>query len=107
MAMRITANRGTALNIAFLARPTVYQTGDEALAESKSLTIRSASAASSNETTMPARPLAAFLAQLIARAQDLPVSRERRRADPAEGASIYRAMSGLGSPDKSKNIRLV
>jgi hypothetical protein len=55
---------------------------------------------------MPARPLAAFLAQLIARAQDLPVSRERRRADLTEGASVYRA-AALGRAHESKTIRVI
>jgi hypothetical protein len=55
---------------------------------------------------MPARPLAAFLAQLIAKAQDLPASRERRRVDPAEGARAYRA-TGLARSKESKTVRVI
>jgi hypothetical protein len=107
MGMRITANSGTAFNTAFLARRPVYQEADEAPSGSTSLTVRPVTETSSPEAAMPARPLAAFLAQLIAKAQDLPVSRERRRADPAEGASVYRAVASLGRPDQSKNIRVI
>jgi hypothetical protein len=105
--MRLTANSGTALDPALLARRPACQKADETPSGSTSLIVRPVAAVSSPETAMPARPLAAFLAQLIAKAQDLPVSRERRRADPAEGASVYRAAAGLGRPDKSKNIRVI
>ena len=105
--MRVTANSGTALNTAFLARRSVYQKADEAPDGSTSLTVRPVTAASSAKAATTARPLAAFLAQLIAKAQDLPASREWRRADPAEGARIYRAAAGLGRLNESKNIRVV
>lgn len=105
--MRVTANSGTALNTAFLARRPIDQKADEAPSGSKSLTIRPVTAVSSPAAAMPARPLAAFLAQLIAKAQDLPVSRERRRADPAEGARIYRAAADLGRTSERKNLRVI
>jgi hypothetical protein len=105
--MRVTANSETALNTAFLARRSIYQKADEAPSGGTSLTVRPVTAASSPEAATTARPLAAFLAQLIAKAQDLPVSRERRRADPAEGARVYRAAAGLGRPNESKNVRVV
>lgn len=38
---------------------------------------------------------APFLAQLIATKQQLPQTRERRRAEPAEAVSAYRAMAKL------------
>jgi hypothetical protein len=107
MAMRITANSRTAFDTAFRARRSVYQKADTAPSAGSSLTVRPVTATSSPEAATSARPLAAFLAQLIAKAQDLPVSRERRRADPAEGASVYRAVAGLGRPDQSKNIRVI
>ena len=105
--MRVTANSGTALNTAFLARRPIEQKADAAPSASKSLTVRPVSAVPSPRAAMPARPLAAFLAQLIAKAQDLPASRERRRADPAEGARVYRAVAGLGRPNESKNLRVI
>lgn len=105
--MRVTANSGTALNTAFLARRPIDQKADEASSGSKSLIVRPVTAVPLPEAAMPARPLAAFLAQLIAKAQDMPVSRERRRADPAEGARVYRAVAGLGRQNESKNVRLV
>jgi hypothetical protein len=39
------------------------------------------------------RPLAAFLAQLIATAQRAPQTRQRRRAEPSEASAIYAAVS--------------
>ncbi len=105
--MRITANSGTALDTAFLARRPVYQKADAAPAQSTSLTVRPVTAVPSSDVTMPARPLAALLAQLIAKAQDLPVSRERRRADLAEGARVYQAASGLGRPNEHKYVRVI
>jgi len=41
------------------------------------------------------RPLAALLAQLMANAQNFPTTRARRRADPGEGAKLYRAVASL------------
>jgi hypothetical protein len=35
------------------------------------------------------------------------VSRERRRADPAEGARVYRAAADLGRPNESKYVRII
>ena len=48
-----------------------------------------------------------LLAQLIAKAQDLPVSRERRRVDPAEGARVYRAAAGLHRPNENQYVRVI
>jgi hypothetical protein len=39
------------------------------------------------------RPSAAFLAQLIATAQQAPQTRERRRADPGEVNAVYTAVA--------------
>jgi len=105
--MRVTANSGTGLNTAFLARRPFNQPAEAAPSGGKSLIVRPVPPASSPEAAMPARPLAAFLAQLIAKAQDLPASRERRRADPAEGARLYRTVAGLGRPNESKNRRVI
>ncbi len=104
--MRVTANSGTGLSADFLARQPFDQQAEAAPSGSKSLIVP-VPAASSPEAAMPARPLAAFLAQLIAKAQDLPASRERRRADPAEGARLYRAVAGLARPNEGKNQRVV
>jgi hypothetical protein len=105
--MRIKANSGTAPSTAFPPRRSVYQKADAAPAQSTSLTVRPVTAVPSAEATMPARPLAALLAQLIAKAQDLPVSRERRRAHPAEGARVYRAAAGLVRPHENKYVRVI
>jgi len=43
------------------------------------------------------RPVAAFLAQLIATRQLAPQTRARRRADPAEALVAYRAASDLSA----------
>jgi hypothetical protein len=105
--MRVTANSGTGLSTAFLARRPFSQQAEAAPSASKNLIVRPVSPASSPEAAMPARPLAAFLAQLIAKAQDLPASRERRRADAAEGARLYRTVAGLGRPNEGKNLRVI
>ena len=105
--MRVTANSGTGLSADFLARQPFDQQAEAAPSGSKSLIVRPVPTASSPEAAMPARPLAAFLAQLIAKAQDLPASRERRRADPAEGARLYRAVAGLARSNEGKNLRVI
>jgi hypothetical protein len=105
--MRIKANSGTAPSTTFLAGRPVYQKANEAPVQSTSLTVRPVTPVSSAQDTMSARPLAALLAQLIAKAQDLPVSRERRRADPAEGARVYRAAADLGRPNEHQYVRVI
>ncbi len=105
--MRVTAHSGTSLNTAFPERRRIYQKADETPSASKNLIVRPVTAASSSEAAMPARPLAAFLAQLIAKAQDLPATRVRRRADPADAASVYRAVAGLARSKESKKFRAV
>ena len=104
--MRITANNGTTLNTAYFARRFVYQKADQSAPAGRNLTVRPA-AASSSAIDGHERPLAAFLAQLIAKAQDMPVSRERRRADPVESANAYRAAAGLGRTSNKKSLRVV
>ena len=53
------------------------------------------------------RPVSALIAQLIAGAEDMPLARARRRADPAIGAESYRAVAGLGPALPHKKSRLV
>jgi hypothetical protein len=49
------------------------------------------------------RTLATFVTQLIAKSQDAPHLRERRRADPAEAADAYRKMMNIGGvPNRYK-----
>ena len=49
------------------------------------------------------RTLATFVTQLIAKAQDAPHLRERRRAEPAEAMNAYEKMLNLrGVPDRYK-----
>jgi hypothetical protein len=105
--MRVTAQSGTSLNTAFPERRRIYQKADETPSASKNLIVRPVTAVSSPEAAMPARPLAAFLAQLIAKAQDLPATRVRRRADPVDAARVYRAVAGLARSKESKKLRLV
>jgi hypothetical protein len=105
--MRVTGNSGTPLHTAFPERRRIYQKADETPSASKNLIVRPVTAVSPPEAAMPARPLAAFLAQLIAKAQDLPSTRVRRRADPADAASVYRAIAGLAGSKESKKIRVL
>lgn len=49
------------------------------------------------------RTLAAFVAQLIAKEQDAPHTRQRNRAEPAEAAQTYRKILNLsGVPNRYK-----
>jgi hypothetical protein len=49
--------------------------------------------------------LAAFVTQLIAKSQDAPHLRERRRADPAEAVSAYGKMLNLSGVPKRHKAR--
>jgi hypothetical protein len=60
----------------------------------------------SAQWTPAARPLSALVAQLVAGAENLPVARARRRADPAESAAIYRAVASL-APEAATTPRCV
>ena len=53
------------------------------------------------------RPAAAVLAQLMASAQNFPATRARRRADPGEGAKLYRAVASLDSAPRPHTRRVV
>jgi hypothetical protein len=48
-----------------------------------------ASAADAGRPPVPRRPLAGFLAQLIATAQQAPQTRQRRRGEPDDAAALY------------------
>ena len=62
-------------------------------AESRALVAVTPVAASSEPRT--SHRLAAFLAHLIATKEQLPQTRERRRAEPAEALAVYRAAAAL------------
>jgi hypothetical protein len=52
------------------------------------------------------RPYAGFLAHLIATADQLPQTRERRRAEPEDAIAAYRStVSGTGVPTTSRFSR--
>jgi hypothetical protein len=60
-----------------------------------------------SERSASNRPLAALLAQLMANAQNLPATRARRRADPGEGARLYRAVASLAAVSRPHTRRVV
>jgi len=98
--MRVTANSGAAFRADLPARERVYQTPKQAPAENRSLVVQLAAARSAPAPT--GRPLAALLAQLIAKAEDMPETRLKRRIDAAEGANVYRvAMRGIRSAHRT------
>jgi hypothetical protein len=103
--MRVTGKNGTSFNTAFPERRRIYQNADETPSASKSLIVRPVTASPPLEAR--ARPLAGFLAQLIAKAQDLPATRVRRRADPVDAARAYRAVADLARSKESKKLRVV
>ena len=51
------------------------------------------------------RTLATFVTQLIAKSQDAPHLRDRRRADPAEAMNAYGKMLNLGGVPKRHKAR--
>jgi hypothetical protein len=51
------------------------------------------------------RPLASFLAHLIATREQVPQTRERRRADPAHAVATYAAAAALAAPPAPKVSR--
>jgi hypothetical protein len=52
------------------------------------------------------RPYAGFLAHLIATADQLPQTRERRRAEPEDAIAAYRStVNGTGAPTTSRFSR--
>ena len=61
--------------------------------ETRALVALAAAAATAVPRPRPRQ--APFLAQLIATKQQLPQTRERRRADPAQAVTAYRTMAEL------------
>lgn len=59
--------------------------------ESRALVPVAPAAASEPERPLGRRPSAVFLAHLIASAQQVPQTRARRRAEPADAMAAYRA----------------
>jgi hypothetical protein len=102
--MRVTSFGGTALNTALPRRAPVYQKADEPAA-GRELILRP-EAAPAPGADCPRRPYAPFLAQLLAKAENMPSSRARRRADPAAGADAYRAVAELGGRREGKSLRV-
>ncbi len=60
-----------------------------------------------SERPASGRPSAALLAQLVAGAQNLPTSRARRRADPGDGARLYRAVADLNAAARPRTFYVV
>ena len=103
--MPVTASQGTAFGGGLPARASVYQKADEAPA--KALIVRPEPMAPAPIAPHSTRPFAPFLAQLMAKSADMPVSRLRRRADPADGARAYRAGAELARARGGKSLRVV
>lgn len=97
--MRIDSNRGIALAGNFRRETPL----DERKATGTSLVPLAPSVPQENYPPRPTRTLATFVTQLIAKSQDAPHLRERRRADPAEAADAYRKMMNIGGvPNRYK-----
>ena len=62
-----------------------------------------------SERSASSRPVAALLAQLMANAnaQNFPATRARRRADPGEGARLYRTVASLDAAARPHTRRIV
>lgn len=60
---------------------------------------------SDNATRTSGRPCASFLVHLIATTQQLPQTRERRRADCADVIAAYRAANASAPPPLGGRIR--
>jgi len=53
------------------------------------------------------RPVAALVAQLVAHVEDMPVTREHRRAEPVTGTNAYRLIANLGSDAEPQTARVI
>lgn len=94
--MRVTAYSGSAFSADLRPRQRIYQKSEPS-PESRSLVVQPAPRTPVSGSAPTGRPSASFLAQLIAKAENMPETRLKRRIDPAEGASVYRAAMG-GAP---------
>jgi len=104
--MRITAYSSAAFSTAFPVRASVYQKADQS-PSGKDLIVRREPAVPTPAASPSTRPFAPFLAQLMAKTADMPVSRLRRRADPAEAAKAYRAGAALARARAGKRLGVV
>lgn len=96
--VRIGASGKTALGPAFRSRTvaSVKQSDEHEPAQTgTNLVLAEARKALRQDQHPSNRPLAAFLTQLIAKAQDVPSTRTKCRIDPAEGTRIYRDVSAI------------
>jgi hypothetical protein len=57
--------------------------------------------------TASSRPVAALVAQLVAHVEDMPVTREHRRAEPAAGTGAYRSIASLRSNAEPHTARVI
>lgn len=83
------------------------ETRTETHAETTGTSLVPLDVAAQHESTRYRQPrtLATFVTQLIAKSQDAPHLRERRRADPAEAANAYGKMLNLSGVPKRYKAR--
>jgi hypothetical protein len=106
--MRISATHGTAIDPERGHHSAHAQVKAEAEAPaSDSALVSVAVDRRFSERSASSRPLATLLAQLMANAQNFPTTRARRRADPGEGARIYRAAASLDAAPRPHTRRVV
>jgi hypothetical protein len=67
------------------------EAGESVVSESRALVAVEPAAPHAGPRTLTRHPAAPFLAQLIATHLQLPQTRERRRAEPAEAIAAYRS----------------
>jgi hypothetical protein len=103
--MRVSGSSGTAFGTAFSARASVYQEAEDSPTAGRDLVPQQPAFPAPQPPAPSARPLAPFLAQLLAAADHMPASRARRRADPADGARSYRAAENLVRNAEGKSLR--
>jgi len=106
--MRITATSGPVIdsNRRDQSAPTTTRT-ESAAPVSTSALVPVRTGVRTTERLASGRPVAALLAQLVAGTQNLPVSRARRRADPGDGARLYRAVAGLDAAAQPRTLHIV
>jgi hypothetical protein len=107
MALRISASLGTGIDPA-RREPTFVP--EKAVGPARTTLPAVVPAAGRNDDCAPSkqgRPVTALLAQLVAGAEDLPVTRLRRRADPGRSTELYRAVSSLGPAAVRHTIKMI
>ncbi len=104
--MRISASISSGLDLDQRDRtPAAAQRADESIRSNLPSVIEQA--APRCQPAPQGRPVAALVAQLVAHAEDMPVTRALRRADAGYGANAYQSVAELGPRFDAHTARVI